>query len=140
MRFQLKKRRQPIFNIIPLIDILTILLLFFITTSVFRHPEPVVQIKLPESTQAKPSKESPPLLIYVTGDEKLFLDNQQIAIDLLPSLLKQRTKATPDLKVALKADKKASFGLIVKVMDAAKIAGLQNLPTYTEEAKDAPPP
>jgi biopolymer transport protein ExbD len=140
MRFQLKKRRQPIFNIIPLIDILTILLIFFVTTSVFRKNEPVVQLKLPDSTQAKPSKDLPPTLIYVTADEKLFLDNQQIAIDLLPSMLKKKVQSEPNFKVALKADKKVSFGLIVKVMDAAKFAGLQNLPTYTEETKDAPLP
>ena len=55
-------------------------------------------------------------------------------------MLKKRSQDNPEFKVALKADKKASFGLIVKIMDAAKFAGLKDLPTYTEEAKDAPPP
>lgn len=136
MRFQThRNRKTPFINIISLVDILCILLIFFIVTTVFKKDEPIVQIKLPETTQAEPAKETPPTIVYVTADEKIFLDSQPVSPDQLGAILKQKIAAGTLTKVAMKADKKAPFGLIVKVMDAAKFAGIKNLPTFTEDAK-----
>lgn len=136
MRFQThRNRKTPFINIISLVDILCILLIFFIVTTVFKKDEPIVQIKLPETTQAEPAKETPPTIIYVTSDEQIFLDSQPVSPEKLGPILKQKIESGAFSKLAMKADKKAPFGLIVKVMDAAKFAGIKNLPTFTEDAK-----
>lgn len=141
MRFQThRNRKTPFINIISLVDILCILLIFFIVTTVFKKEEPIVQIKLPETTQAEPAKETPPTIIYVTADEKIFLDSQLVSPDQLGAILKTKIEAGAFNKLAMKADKKAPFGLIVKVMDAAKFAGIKNLPTFTEDAKPSGTP
>jgi biopolymer transport protein ExbD len=132
MQFARKKRRQPIINIISLIDILVVLLIFYITTTVFKKSEPKITIKVPESSQAKETKDAPPSIIYVTADSKIFLDDAPVDADKLGDMLKSKLSANPGFKVAMKADTKAPFGAITKVMDAAHVAGIADLPTFMQ--------
>ena len=135
MQFIRKPRRPPILNIISLIDILVVLLIFYIATTVFKKSEPKINIKVPESTTAKSTQETPPSIIYVTADSKIFLDDAPVEPDQLGDLLKSKLAADPSFKVAMKADTKAPFGVITKVMDAAHIAGIADLPTFMDTAK-----
>ena len=135
MRFPRKVRRSPVINIINLIDVLVVLLIFYIATTVFKKSEPKIIIKVPDSTTAKSTQETPPSIIYVTADSKIFLDDAPIEPDQLGELLKSKIAADPAFKVAMKADTKAPFGMITKVMDAAHIAGIGDLPTFMETPK-----
>lgn len=137
MQFVRKKRRQPIINIISLIDILVVLLIFYIATTVFKKSEPKITIKVPNSTQAKPSDTTPPSTIYVTAESKIFFDDAPVEPDKLGALLKDKLESNPNFKVAMKADTKAPFGVITKVMDAAHFAGIGDLQTYMDEPKPA---
>ena len=135
MQFPRKVRRSPVINIINLIDVLVVLLIFYIATTVFKKSEPKIIIKVPESTTAKTTQEAPPSIIYVTADSKIFLDDAPVEPAQLGELLKSKIAANPAFKVAMKADTKAPFGVITKVMDAAHIAGIGDLPTFMETAK-----
>ena len=135
MQFPRKVRRSPVINIINLIDVLVVLLIFYIATTVFKKSEPKIIIKVPESTTAKTTQETPPSIIYVTSDSKIFLDDAPVEPDQLGGLLKSKIAANPSFKVAMKADTKAPFGVITKVMDAAHIAGIGDLPTFMETSK-----
>ena len=120
MQFVRKPRRQPVINIISLIDILIVLLIFYIATTVFKKSEPKIKIIVPSSTRATTTpNETLPSIIYVTEDSKIFLDDAPVDPDKLGDLLKSKLAANPDFKVAMKADTKAPFGVIVQVMDAA---------------------
>ena len=130
MRFPRKPRRQPTLNIIPLIDILVVLLIFYIATTVFKKPQPTINIVVPASTTATTTQETPPSIIYVTTDSKIYLDDVLVDPELLGDMLKQKMAANPNFKVAMQADKEAPFGIITKVMDAAHVAGITNLQTF----------
>jgi biopolymer transport protein ExbD len=130
MQFTRKRRRSPMINIIPLIDVLVVLLIFYIATTVFKKAEPKIKITVPDSTQAKSTPNTPPSIIYVTEDSKLFFDDQPIEPDKLGELLKSKLAADPGFKVAMKADTKAPFGEITKVLDAAHFAGIPHLDTF----------
>lgn len=132
MRFPRKPRRQPTLNIIPLIDILVVLLIFYIATTVFKKPQPTINIVVPESTTAKTTQSALPSIIYVTTDSKIYLDDVLVDPGMLGDMLKQKLAANPDFKVAMKADTKAPFGVITKVMDAAHVAGITNLQTFMQ--------
>jgi biopolymer transport protein ExbD len=138
MHFVRKKRRPPIINIISLIDILVVLLIFYIATTVFKKSQPRITIKVPESSQAKASQDTPPSIIYVSADNKIFLDDAPVEADQLGDLLKSKMAANPSFKVAMKADTKAPFGEITKVMDAAHAAGIADLPTFMDATQGAP--
>jgi biopolymer transport protein ExbD len=92
---------------------------------------------VPESTTAKSTETALPSIIYVTSDSKIFLDDTPVEADQLGDLLKSKIAADPAFKVAMKADTKAPFGVITKVMDAAHIAGIGDLPTFMETTKPA---
>jgi biopolymer transport protein ExbD len=134
MQFPRKKRRSPVINIINLIDVLVVLLIFYIATTVFKKSQPKIIIKVPNSPHATTTQETPPSVIYVTADSKIFLDETPVEPEKLGELLKSKM-ASPGFKVAMKSDTKAPFGIIVKVLDAAKEAGITDMPTYTEADK-----
>ena len=137
MQFARKPRRRPAINIIPLIDVLVVLLIFYIATTVFKKSQPKINIVVPSSTQGKATQDVLPSIIYVTEDSKIFLDDAPVDPDQLGELLKSKLAANPDYKVAMKADTKAPFGMITKVLDAAHVAGIPNLPTFTDTPKGA---
>jgi biopolymer transport protein ExbD len=135
MQFSRKARRSPAINIINLIDVLVVLLIFYIATTVFKKNEPKINIVVPNSTTAKTTQETPPSIIYVTTDGKIFLDDAPVEPDQLGDLLKNKIAANAAFKVAMKADTQAPFGAIIKVMDAAHAAGIGDLPTFAEPPK-----
>ncbi len=139
MHFVQKVRRRPIINLIPLIDILVVLLIFYIATTVFKKSEPRINIVVPPSTHAGISKDATPSIIYITNDSKMYLDDAEIQPAQLADMLKSKMAADPAYKVAMKADTKAPFGMIVQVMDAAHTAGIPNLPTFTSPAPGTEP-
>ncbi|PTX99435.1 biopolymer transporter ExbD [Verrucomicrobia bacterium LW23] len=138
MRFSQKQRRPPpIINIISLIDILCILLIFFIVTTVFRKPEPMVKIDVPDSSQATnvPPAEVPPVTIFLAKDGKIFLEAEPVDSSRLADALRARKAQGPQVRFALRADKDTPFWAITKVNDAASQAGIRNLPTYMDQPK-----
>ena len=132
MQFARKQRRTPVINIISLIDILVVLLIFYIATTVFKKSEPKLNIVVPESTHAKPTQDKLPSTIYVTSASKVFLDDVPVEPEKLGDLLKAKLEADPGYKVALRADKDAPFGIITKVMEAANAAHISSLPTVLQ--------
>lgn len=140
MQFVRKPRSKPIINIISLIDILVVLLIFYIATTVFKKTEPKINIVVPASTQAGVTHDQTPSIIYVTADSKMYLEDAEIQPGELADKLKEKIAANPTYKVAMKADSKAPFNMIVKVMDAAHSAGISDLPTFTTPSKSSTEP
>jgi len=134
MRFYTRKRRSPVVIIVSLIDILAILLIFFIVTTTFRKEQPRLQINLPESKSAEAvsAEKQHPLLLQVKGAEEITLDNKPVALEALAAALQDARKASPNRPVAMQADREAPFGVVVKVLDALKQAGVSNIPAFTQ--------
>ncbi len=132
MKFAVRKRRAPSIIIVSLVDILTILLIFFVVSTTFKKDQPEVQINLPESktSSAKPA-ELEHAVVSVDAKDALKLDGKAIAVEDLQTAIEDLPPARKSTLV-LKADEKSSFGIIIKVMDALKLAGIKNLPAFTQ--------
>jgi biopolymer transport protein ExbD len=137
MQFSRKPRRSPTLNIIPLIDVLVVLLIFYIATTVFKRSQPNVNIKIPSSTQAKTTQTTPPSIIYITAEGKFFFDDTPVEPENLGELLKSKKAADPDFKAAVKADTNTPLGMFVKVYDAANFAGITDLQMFMNPVKPA---
>src|SRR6266436_2493787 len=138
MRFFVRKRRQvPSVIIVALIDVLIVLLIFLLVTTTLKQ-QPALRLALPESSQAQRTgaQESPPLVISVdpAGNLRLGTEATPMTVERLKTELVSRAANTPDLKLAISADKAAPFGQIVRVMDAAKEAKIKNVNAFTKEA------
>jgi biopolymer transport protein ExbD len=140
MQFPRKARRSPTLNIIPLIDVLVVLLIFYIATTVFKKSQPSVKIQIPSSTQAKTTQETPPSIVYLTADGKFFIDNAPVESENLGELLKSKKTANPDFKLAVRADTNTPLGMFVKVYDAANFAGITDLQMFMNPIKPAGDP
>jgi biopolymer transport protein ExbD len=135
MKIAVRKRRAPSIIIVSLVDILTILLIFFVVSTTFKRDQPEVQINLPDSkTSTKSSSELEHAVVSVNENDEVRLDGQVIGVDELEAAVRN-LPATRRAALALQADKKSSFGTIIKVMDALKLAGVKNLPAFTREGK-----
>lgn len=139
MRFFVRKRRQtPTVIIVALIDVLIVLLIFLMVTTTFKQ-QPALRLALPESTQAQKmgANEAAPLVVSIDdkGQLRLGADSHPVTAERLKTELVARAEKNPDLKLAIDADKNAPFGQVVKVMDAAKAAGIKVVRAYAKEAR-----
>ena len=137
MRFYTHKRRQaPAVIIVALIDILIVLLIFLMVTTTFKQ-QPALKLALPESSQAQKTgaQEAPPLVVSIDpkGILRLGADARPVTLERFKEELLAAIPRTPDLRLAISADKMAPFGQIVKVMDVAKEARLKMVNAYTKE-------
>jgi biopolymer transport protein ExbD len=135
MRFIVKKRRQaPAIIIVALIDVLIVLLIFLMVTSTFKQ-QPALRLALPESSQAQKSgaNENAPLVVTIDpeGNLRLGTDAKPVTVDRLKEELLAIIARKPETRLAISADKKAPFGQIVKVMDAAKEAKIKSVNAFT---------
>ena len=135
MKIAVRKRRAPSIIIVSLVDILTILLIFFVVSTTFKRDQPEVQINLPDSkTSTKASSDQEHAVVSVSENDEVRLDGQVVSVDNLEASVRNLPPARR-AALALQADKKSSFGTIIKVMDALKLAGVKNLPAFTREGK-----
>jgi biopolymer transport protein ExbD len=135
MNFAVRKRRAPLIIIVSLVDILIILLIFFVVSTTFKKDQPEVQINLPESkTAQKRPGELEHAIVSIDQNDDIKLDGRPMSVDELETAVRDLREARKST-LALQADKKASFGTIIKVMDALKLAGVRNLPAFTREEK-----
>ena len=134
MRFYIRKRRAPSIIIVSLIDILAILLIFFIVTTTFQKNQPQLQINLPESKTAEqaPAENSQPLVLRIKSAEQITLDEKPVTLESLSDALKTLREQAPARPIAMQADREAPFGVVVKALDALRDAGVKNIPAFTQ--------
>jgi len=126
MKFISEKKVPPTVPIISLIDILAILLIFFIATTTFKRKEALVNVSLPKSTEmASSSEKLTRLTLAVTKDEEITLGEDTVTLEELAQVLTDLKRRQPELKLQLKVDKGVQLGMVVKVWDEARKAKIE---------------
>lgn len=133
MRFSRVKRRTQIekgqLDIAPLIDIVFLLLIFFMLTSNFIF-QPGIRVELPKAiTSEVISSEN--IIITVTGQDLLFLNEKPITIQELILQLKEAARQKKAL--LLKADTSASLGRVVEIWDLCRDLGIPQINIATNQ-------
>ena len=134
MQFTIRKRRQPpAIIIISLVDILIVLLIFMMVTTTFKQ-QPAGKLALPESRQEpKPGAGQEPLVVTIARQEPyLYLGPRPVTQEKLENELKATANARPGLRLSIRPDDGAPIGQLVKVMDAAKAAGIKDVSMFTK--------
>jgi biopolymer transport protein ExbD len=125
VKFYTQKRRQPTVPIVTLIDILAILLIFFIVTTTFKQRQSLLKVNLPKSSQMGESGEaSPRTILALSKDGNVSLGDQVVPLEQLGEVLRTFRSQQPDALLELKADEGAPLGRMVEVWDAAVAAGI----------------
>lgn len=133
MQLQSRPRRKVIINITSLIDVIFMLLLFFMITSTFLE-QPGIKLELPE---AKTSVEGEPQEYVLSVDKKgaMFLNRQPVTMAGLEDEIKKVLPRMKDSALVLKADQEIAHGLVVRIMDLAKRGGVKKLIIGTKPEK-----
>lgn len=125
-----RKRYQIQAPLTSLIDIVFMLLIYFLLTTNFMIDEGI-KIKLPQAKAAAPQTQQE-ITVYVDRQGRAYLANSEISLNKLFKELKQRIGKEQDKLVVIKADRAVILNKIVSVMDLAKAAGAGRLCLATE--------
>jgi biopolymer transport protein ExbD len=109
----------------PLIDMIFILLIFFIVTTSFVK-EAGVEVKRPIASSAI-SKEKTNLIIAVTVDGLIYVEKNPIDIRSVRSYMERFLAETPMGSVVIAADRESMTGIVIQVLDACRMAGVKNV-------------
>lgn len=125
--FELERRKRVgvQLNIAPLLDIVFLLLVFFVLSSHFVMDKGF-SIKLPKAVCAQ-SQKSDKLTIFIRPNEDVFLEDCRVELDSLAMLLNSELMKNDSRTVVIKSDEKVNVGFLVKVMDVAKAANVEGL-------------
>src|SRR5215470_79680 len=133
-RTNFKKAR---IEIIPMIDTIFFLLVFFMisTLSMARYTGLPVNLPKAATGQQVPSESA---ALTITPDGKVFLDKQEVSLENIRTVLQQRIAAKPDLLVLINGDEHVEHGVVVEIMDAARQAGVARM-AIAVKPKDSRP-
>lgn len=130
MEFERRKKSAVGLNMTPLIDMVFLLLIFFVLSSHFIS-EKGFKIKLPKAVRAESNKNEN-VVVFVRADGSIIVDNQTVAIDRLEWKLAGCLDRTTSKTVVIKADENVNLKLAVRIMDIAKAANAGGLVISTQ--------
>ncbi|MGI9591357.1 MAG: ExbD/TolR family protein [Myxococcota bacterium] len=112
-------------NLTPMLDVVFIMLIFFIVTASFVK-ESGIDISRPPAATAE-RKERGNILVAITATDQLWMDGRQIDPRSLRANIERLHAENPEGSVVIQADRLSKNGLLVQVMDAARQAGVNNV-------------
>jgi biopolymer transport protein ExbD len=126
MQFKRKLKKDASIEIAPLVDIVFLLLLFFVVTTTFREA-PGLEIDLPETRDAAgvQLRDLVVNIVPTDGEALVYLGQEQVSFETLEAKLRAELAARPDDKkmVVVQADKNVRFELVFRAFDIARAAG-----------------
>jgi biopolymer transport protein ExbD len=132
------RRRDPELNITPLIDVVFLLLIFFMVSTTF-DKQAELNIELPEASGKVTPTEQFKIEIGIDGDGRYFINQRPIKDDRLVTLKRalEVTLADHDQpKLIISADRKTPHEAVVRAMDAARQVGLTHLTFATRQSSE----
>ena len=131
MKVNFQMSRKVRIEMLPLIDIVFLLLVFFIYAMLSMAVHRGLPVLLPTSASAKIEKE---LIVSVTikSDETIYVDKEQIGLNDLASLLKTKAETDKDVGILLFADRSLSYQKLFQVLDQIKNAGIHRISLQAE--------
>ena len=120
-----RRKRSLVLNLTSLIDVLFLLLIFFMISTTFLS-QPAIKLELPKAEHSEVVRQTP-LVVHVDRDGRIFLNDEPIELPLLEEALRRRLAMDTEKSVVLKADSRVAHGKVIAVLDVFKGAGVRKL-------------
>jgi biopolymer transport protein ExbD len=130
LRKSKRNSRSVFVNVTSFIDVLFVLLLFFMVSTTFVN-QPAMSLDLPKAVHSQGTRQ-PAIIVYVDQNGLIRLNDEPVDDALLDSALRSRLVTSEDKAVVLKADSRVSHGTVVHVLDIIKGAGVVKLTIATQ--------
>ena len=116
---------------VNLIDLVLILLIFFITTTTFLNLK-LIELTLPEASAKSLDRDDRTLVLSIDRDGNLFADKRPLTLEALPALLRERRAAEPELSVLVAADAQSRHEAFVALLSLLKAEQVGRIGIVTE--------
>ena len=139
MKLSSSNTEDPEVNLMPLIDVVFILLIFFMVSTTFQK-ESEIKIELPEANSDPVEVDREVFEIVIDGDGRYFIEEQQVVNTELDTLMKAISKflgERKDLPVVIRADRHTPYEAVVRAMDAISQLGLDKMSLATSQSENS---
>lgn len=137
MNFRKKGQELPAFQFTSLLDVVFLLLCFFITTSVFSQWELEVDVTLPTAdSSTTPDRLPGEIIINVGRDGRVTINQREHSRPQLQDRLTRLAKAFPGQSVVIRADKETKYDDVIAVIDVCRLADIWNISFATSADKE----
>ena len=109
-------------NVTPLVDVMLVLLIVFMITAPLLATG--MRIDLPQAKSSEPLDPKEPVIVTVVKDGKIYLGQDQITIDELPSAVRAKLGNDPSRTIHVRGDRDAAYGDMIAIMDRLAQVGL----------------
>jgi biopolymer transport protein ExbD len=130
LRRSKRSSRSVFVNVTSFIDVLFVLLLFFMVSTTFVN-QPAMNLDLPKAVHSQGTRQ-PGIIVYVDQNGSVHVNDEQVDDALLEQVLISRLATSEDKSVVLKADSRVSHGTVVHILDIIKGAGVLKLTIATQ--------
>jgi biopolymer transport protein ExbD len=140
MNFIAPEGDEPEITMIPLIDVILVLLIFFMATATFDQNSRI-KVELPEASSEAKADTEQPLIVQIDAEGRYFVNNSEVVnsrIETLKSALEQVGGDPEKQPVLLRADARTQHQSVVTAMDALAQTGYRNLSIATVRSGEAP--
>lgn len=131
----LRIENQPQLMIIPMIDIIFFLLVFFMMSTLYMVEQHTIPVNLPQATATRQDKPNS-INITVLENSHIQFNEEEIPLTLLAKRVSLELTKQPDNIFVLRADKQVSYGQVITVLDGLKQAGAQRVSVAVEKARE----
>ena len=124
-------KKEPTIMIIPMIDIVFFLLVFFMVGTLYMNTEQQIPLNLP-STSTSTAKSIEPIIITLTTSHKLYIDNREISADNLSQEVQDIVRTTPRQAFVIRASKDVYYSEVIALLDMLKVNGAKYISVATD--------
>lgn len=124
-------KKEPTIMIIPMIDIVFFLLVFFMVDTLYMNTEQQIPLNLP-STSTSTAKSIEPIIITLTTSHKLYIDNREISADNLSQEVQDIVRTTPRQAFVIRASKDVYYNEVIALLDMLKVNGAKYISVATD--------
>lgn len=130
-RSHVQQEEEAEINITPMLDIVFIMLIFFIVTATFVR-ETGIDVTRPDAQTAQ-REQRPPILIAINSEGEIWFDRRRVDIRAVRANIERALAENPESGVVIIADRESETGTLVEVMDEARLAGAPSVSIAANE-------
>lgn len=121
-------------NMAPLMDMIFILLIFFLVTTSFVK-ESGIEVQRPVAQTAE-TKEKANMVVGINKKGQVYIDNNQVSVSTVRPIMEQYLMETPQGSVVIAADKRSQTDILIQVLDEIRLSGVKDVSIATRKTEE----